>query len=103
MSAIYFEPSCYNDVVDIKISDSVFFSLAHLLLGEDAIILAITFTDANNGFFPFGDSDGSVGMKTTTDGGKTWNSESATQVTTSAHTQARAHTRIRHAHSSRPF
>lgn len=47
--------------------------------GEDAIILAICFTDSNNGFFPFGDSDGTVGMKATNDGGKTWTTNSATK------------------------
>jgi hypothetical protein len=47
--------------------------------GEDTIILAICFTDANNGFFPWGDSDGSVGMKITSDGGKTFKSVPATK------------------------
>lgn len=50
-----------------------------VMYGEDAIILAISFTDKDNGFFPYGDSDGSVGMRVTADGGKTWKAESATQ------------------------
>jgi photosystem II stability/assembly factor-like uncharacterized protein len=47
--------------------------------GEDTIILAICFTDANNGFFPFEDSDGTMGMKVTSDGGQSWTASPATK------------------------
>jgi hypothetical protein len=47
--------------------------------GKDTIILAVCFTDKNTGYFPFGDADGTTGMKVTTDGGVTWNSSPATK------------------------
>jgi len=47
--------------------------------GKDTIIMAICFTDKNTGFFPFGDADGSTGMKVTTDGGTTWTTSPATK------------------------
>jgi photosystem II stability/assembly factor-like uncharacterized protein len=47
--------------------------------GEDTIIMAICFTDKNTGFFPFGDADGTTGMKVTTDGGATWSTSPATR------------------------
>jgi hypothetical protein len=47
--------------------------------GQDTIIMAICFTDKNTGYFPFGDADGTTGMKVTTDGGVTWKTSPATK------------------------
>jgi len=47
--------------------------------GKDTIIMAICFTDKDTGFFPFGDADGTTGMKVTTDGGATWATSPATK------------------------
>jgi len=52
---------------------------AEYAYGKDTIILAICFTDKNTGFFPFGDADGSTGMKVTTDGGATWSTSPSTR------------------------